>query len=269
MAREFLRIFASTNQQTGNWDTGRTLLNALEEMTPSLRPEFIGWFENELTVPYDGVEASRATWEGRATVRSDGHPPGEWHLDFCWKRKARIRSAGTLTHTRETLHTRRSYGRGYVSIEAELDLRPDWLGLFRTICGLLNPVHGALHAFTKAEVAVPMKTQIENAFRSCRHWKASWSEPEAEAIIDLHWATFLGGPFAAAVDAERIAAAGFPIEKIGDGYLLRVSERLEEVRADFAGFRARRAALKALFPVGFFLIGEGSDAAGQEPAGTR
>ncbi len=74
------------------------------------------------------------------------------------------------------------------------------------------------------------------------------------SVPNLGWANYLGGPFAGAVRPTEIAAAGYAIEKIGEGYLIQVTDRLQDVEENFSYFSERRAQLKKLFPDDFFLI---------------
>lgn len=70
---------------------------------------------------------------------------------------------------------------------------------------------------------------------------------------NIGWATFYGDEFAEEVNVERIAASGFPIEKLNTGYLVRVTENIQDVASDFSLFSTRRAELKSLFRENFFL----------------
>ncbi|MET0611997.1 MAG: hypothetical protein ABWZ39_12105 [Pseudomonas caspiana] len=57
---------------------------------------------------------------------------------------------------------------------------------------------------------------------------------------------FYGDEFAEAVDIDKIGLAGFPIEKIGNGYLVRVTENVQDGLNNFPPiFFKRRAELKA------------------------
>ncbi|MCY1385108.1 hypothetical protein D9M69_734520 [compost metagenome] len=67
---------------------------------------------------------------------------------------------------------------------------------------------------------------------------------------------FYGDEFAQEVNADQIAASGFPIEKVGNGYLVRVTNSIQDVADDFSFFSKRRAELKSLFREGLFLIND-------------
>jgi len=55
---------------------------------------------------------------------------------------------------------------------------------------------------------------------------------------------------------QKISDKGFLIEKLNDGFLIKLSDKLEDVLSDYETFSRRRDELKALFPPGAF---RGSD----------
>ena len=72
-------------------------------------------------------------------------------------------------------------------------------------------------------------------------------------IPNIGWAMFYGNEFAEKIDAEGIFRAGFPIEKMSNGYLVRVTEDIKDIARDFEFFARQRTELRSLFPSGFFL----------------
>jgi hypothetical protein len=105
-----------------------------------------------------------------------------------------------------------------------------------------------LHLFNSPELAAlkPNDSFLYGGFNASL-------EPD---VPNAAWAMAYGDEFAEKVDAERIAAAGFPIEKIGNAWLVRITENIQDVLDDFPRFSKRRAELKTLFPENFFLIKE-------------
>ena len=86
------------------------------------------------------------------------------------------------------------------------------------------------------------------------------------SVPNLGWANFFGDEFAQLVDVARLQAQGCATERIGDGYLLTVTDSLFDVHDDFAKFSARRALLKQQFAGDFFQIrDEPSQLRGQWP----
>lgn len=122
----------------------------------------------------------------------------------------------------------------------------DWYELFKTWSEIFPPQLGMLHYFTEPELG---PNEVHNSFQ-IGSFKAAL-KPE---VPDSGWAMFYGNEFAEKVDADRIANAGFLIEKIGDGYLVRVTNDIQDIAADFQLFAQRRVELKSLFPEGFFLV---------------
>lgn len=122
----------------------------------------------------------------------------------------------------------------------------DWYQLFKVWCEIFPPQLGMLHYFTESEL---LPHQVNGSFQI-----GSFNAALKPNVPNIGWAMFYGNEFAEKVDADRIASAGFPIGKMGDGYLVKVTENIREVRNNFPLFSRRRAELKKLFPEGFFLI---------------
>ncbi len=103
-----------------------------------------------------------------------------------------------------------------------------------------------LHYFTEPELG---PHELHNSFQ-IGSFKAAL-KPE---VSNAGWAMFYGNEFAEKVDAERIAKAGFLVENIGEGYLVRVTEDIQDIVRHFPLFAEKRAELKSLFPEEFFLV---------------
>ena len=73
-------------------------------------------------------------------------------------------------------------------------------------------------------------------------------------VPNIGWGMYYGREYVHEVDAGTISAAGFPVQKIGDGYLVQVTDDINDVVNDFAMFSKRRAELKSLFRDDLFLI---------------
>jgi hypothetical protein len=56
------------------------------------------------------------------------------------------------------------------------------------------------------------------------------------------------------VNEPALSAAGFPLEPLNDGWLVRVTETLGDLVDDFPAFSRRRAEMKRIFPSGTFVI---------------
>jgi hypothetical protein len=103
-----------------------------------------------------------------------------------------------------------------------------------------------LHHFSDPELG---SNEKNNSFQI-----GSFNSALKPDVPNIGWAMFFGDEFAGDVDAERIVASGFPLEKLSNGYLLRVTNELQDVVSDFPLFSKRRAELKKLFKDDFFLI---------------
>ena len=73
-----------------------------------------------------------------------------------------------------------------------------------------------------------------------------------EGLTNLGWANWFGPKLAHHVDAPALRAAGFPVDRIGAGWIVRLSERVEDVARDYARFASLRAQARALFAPDLF-----------------
>jgi len=112
----------------------------------------------------------------------------------------------------------------------------------------MTPTYGMLHYFVDAEDMPGGNGSPE------RYFTGGIIPTKDPRIPNLGWANYLGRMFAKAVNPVAIADAGFAIEKIGDGYLIQVTDRLRDVEDNYSYFSERRLELKRLFPDNFFLI---------------
>jgi len=77
---------------------------------------------------------------------------------------------------------------------------------------------------------------------------------KVEGLTTLGWATWFSPGLAQHVDEPALRAAGFPVDRIGAGWLLRLSERVEDDARDYVRFASLRAQARALFREDLFLI---------------
>ena len=263
--KQNLHITIRTCEETVSWDFGRRFLNVLMNAGDRLRPQWITTFaetnfRNRKTGFID-VDGCERFWARTGSYRMND-APREFSQDFLWRRRKAVKSDGMFTHTTRSFRNKVIPGRIYMY--GNWHRAVDWQRLFRDWCGVMNPQIGMLHVVTAPELfdieAKNVMEQTEEEERFFGGWNSfrigsfrAWDEPE---IANIGWAMFYGGEFAGEVDEEAIAGAGFPVEKIGGGYLVRVTGNFQDVVDDFPLFSERRAALKSLFRDGLFTIAE-------------
>lgn len=137
-------------------------------------------------------------------------------------------------------------------------------------CSIATPFAAVLHPLAARDSAKKNNKDVRNYTYNEDVYQQAWSRflggefycefraGELNSLVsgltNLGWASFFGGEFSKEVDESMIAAAGFPVRKIGDGYLVQVTENISDVIDNFALFSQRRAELKSLFRDGLFMI---------------
>ncbi|MNM47916.1 hypothetical protein D3C81_588910 [compost metagenome] len=168
----------------------------------------------------------------------------EFPIGLRWKRKKVAKYDAEVSHTHKNIKGEQI--NGSLSVQAQFHNKIKCLDVFRELCLAMKPNYASMHFFSENEVVGVKPGTPESYFSSGIVHRGT--------IPNVGWAVFYGDEFAEAVDADRIAAAGIPIEKIASGYLVMATENFQDVVSNFSLFSKRRAELKALFREGFFLI---------------
>ena len=105
-----------------------------------------------------------------------------------------------------------------------------------------------LHLFTDVERAT-WRTEDDSWFET-----GSFGGSAKPGIPNIGWAMAYGREYASEVDADRISAAGFPVDYVGDVVIVRITKNLSDVVYDFEHFATKRAELKQLFRPDLFWV---------------
>ena len=260
-----LHIAIRTCEETVSWEFGRRFLGVLMDAGDPLRPQRIATFaetnfRNKKTEFID-VDGCEPFWAQTASYRMND-TPHEYIGNFLWRRRKTVKSDGSFSHTTRNMYLNLLPGR--VNLDGAWHKAVGWGKLFRDWCVVMPPQIGMLHVVTapeRFELEIRDVTeQTEEEERFIGGWQdfrfGSFGALLKPEIPNIGWAMFYGGQFAGEVDEDAISGAGFPIERIGDGYLVQVTESIHDVVDDFALFSRRRAELKSLFRDGLFTIAD-------------
>lgn len=240
--KPYIQIAVRTKMETVGWDVGSQLLESLCLNGGLLAPEYISHNADKITEPFEGKSQAERLWAEKTSIRANGSL-SDFFLDFAWKRKKSVKCSGRICHMSRNI--RNQIVPADIFLNSIFSDKVDWYQLFKVWCEILPPQLGMLHYFTEPELEPHM---VNDNFQI-----GSFNAALKPDVPNAGWAMFYGDEFAEKFDAERIAKAGFPIEKIGDGYLVRVTEDIQDIVRDFQLFAQKRAELKSLFPEGFFL----------------
>ena len=243
--KAYIQLSIRTEAATESWAVGEQFIGTLEEHAGLLLPEQISHNPDKFTESYAGKVAMEKRWAAPCTLRYNGSM-SEVAEDFAWRRKTAIKSSGYVSHTRRNI--RGQIVPGGVSFTSAYGRNVDFHRLFKQWCHIFPPQIAMLHPFLPIELA---GLDRYDSFRL-----GSFNASLRPDIPEAAWAMFYGPDFYPRIDVERLLAAGFLVEKMGGGILVRITEHIDDVENDFPLFLRRRAALKDLFPADFFLAKE-------------
>lgn len=259
----------TANHEIAQWRLGKLLLKPLfanEKLFP-IKASNLGEVTSKVGVEVQDLDACGKLWATKTLNRSGGRS-WEGVSSFFWKRTKKIKSSGMVNFPFVNLKGKKVPGQ----IFFEADALPDneWLSLFKVWCETTQAYAGLMHPLVS-------KDGPEKSSRDARDYSLeesvqsqAWSrflggELRCEfragdlnslvsGFTNLGWATYFGDEYAHEVDADAISAAGFPVQEIGGGYLVQVTEDINDTINDFAMFSKRRAELKSQFRDDLFLI---------------
>ncbi|WP_107497091.1 hypothetical protein [Thalassobius sp. I31.1] len=251
------------------WEIGEELLTPLF-LTEKLKPQKVATF-GEVTAKHgfavESLVDCKPYWGTTATMRVAG-TKREIFEDFNWKRNRVAKSQGMVTFPSNNMKGTRLSGGLFFEAKFKRDI--DWIRLFKTSCQVVSSYAGVLHVVTQHDRPKRIDRTLRELTDQEEITEAAWSRfaggsffcefraGELNSLVsgltNLGWASWFGGELAKEVDEAAISDAGFPIEKVGDSYLIQVTESIDDVINDFPMFSRRRMELKSLFRNDLFLI---------------
>jgi len=242
--KSYIQISIRTKIDTSEVTLGERLIGSLLECGDYLAPEQVSHNADRITEPFSvaAQDAFQEMWASVASLRANGSL-FDFYQDFAWRRKRAVKSSGTVSHT--LINARGQLVPGNISFRAQWSRRVDWYSLFKSWCGIFPPQLAMLHLFDGPELSPERKN---NSFQI-----GSFNSALHPDIPGIAWAMFYGNEFADEVDLRSLVNAGFQVDGMGGGHLVRVTEDIGDVSRNFGAFFARRAQLRKLFREGFFL----------------
>lgn len=236
-----------TNRDMSGWSFGRRYLTMLTGFGDELTPQVFDQCE-PIRRPFEGVEACAPFWAETVEQRHQGV---QWEnkRGFFWRRRKRIRSLGWVTHTSRGGPRNEIIPGDIMTVFAPEDT-VDWRQLFRRHIELCEPIFASLHFVTAPERAIAELDGVHVNFE----FGAYGHQLSKGTIPQLAWATFFGDAFASIANPDALAAAGFEIERLANGWLLWLMPKIDDVQRDYATFLERRGRARTHFPPKLFLM---------------
>ncbi len=242
--KKYIQISIRTKVETREWHFGSQFLDSFAD-DPKLAPEYISHNADKVHEPFLSKTDCKDVWADKAVIRAGGSA-FDFYQDFAWRRKSAIKCTGCVSH--KLTNNRGQLVPGSISLNADWNKSCEWYELYRQWCDLSTPQLGMLHLFTDSE--------LDQSNKNKSFQVGSFKALLSPLISELGWAMFFGNEFAEKIEPGLIAAAGFPLEKIGSGYLVRVTEKITDVLNDYAFFAKRRSELKLMLDSKMFLSEE-------------
>lgn len=249
--RPYILISIIPSAETNHWSSGAALLNALVRTDHRLMPEKLGNTE-PLSVSVGSVAECEPYWavpDGEAGTVLEGNAQS-----FMWKRGRPLRSSGHVIHKYRNI-----YGAehpGWIIFKSEIDRKIGWYELFRSLCVAFEPIYATLHDVAVVEQNSSGYTEEERySYGFNDHVMGlPYASLEKGGLANISWANYFGPELKCEARQEEIQNAQFPVEHIGDGIMIRVTENLLDIEDDFPEFSRRRSQLRKLFREGVFRI---------------
>lgn len=241
--KKYIKINIRTKAETINLCVGEAIVDALHEYQGSLAPEQISHNPDKFGEPFLGKKSVENFWATPVTLNYGG---GTFEVadTFAWRRKKTIKSFGDITHTKRNVKSQ--VVPGEISFTSDYTSKVNFYELFRSWCCILPPQIGMLHLFVEEELKELGKY---DSFRL-----GSFNASLNPEICGIGWAMYYGPDFCKDIDIQKLEAAGFFVEKIGDGFIVRVTQNISDVNDSFAIFSGRREEMRKLFPKNFFKV---------------
>lgn len=247
-----LKLQYVTRKDTTTPEFCRAFLDVLINRHPPLAPEIYDTSpEHGCRKPFVSVEDALPSWAWRGVMTEANKGVVTRHIPFVQqnylKRKNGVKYYATVNHTDRT--TDGDLIHGLFSFYVTAERKMDWLGVFRDLTRIIEPVLGRMHIFLGPEAKGFAFDSPQMLFL------AGPGEPEMnEGLTNLGGANVFSEEYAPEVDETRLLDHGFAVETVGAGKLFHVTDTLFDVVDDLPKFSRRRAELKSLFRPGMFQI---------------
>jgi len=235
-----------TRAETSDWAYGKRFLQSLYQWGDLLVPERMSHnydnFSDREAEPFAEIGEAEKKWAVDRSRSYDGIFVKNYEY-FAWRRKKNLKCLGWIVH--KFVNAKGNLTPGCIDFTSDYSKKVDWLSLFREWCEIFPVQLGLLHYYREAK---PYFRGPDSDYEEPDIRLGAKIKPDVD---NAGWAMYYGDEFTEKVDAAKISAAGFPVEKIGNGYLVRITENIEDVN-DIAAFTKRREEHRKLFPEGFF-----------------
>ena len=232
-----------TFKPTTDWEVGRSVLEFITAFDKRLVPQVINRSYNSAYTDFASVAACESFWasltvsKGLDKTNPDFYYYSENHTNFYFKRRKVVKSSFEFRHT---LRNRKgNLNAGILRYSAHYHKAIDWNALFLGLCDILESHDAMMHYFGGDEPRWRLQRSVE--YPELAHHTIFPVRPEKKQMQDSCFYIEDG-------DVQRISDAGHFIEKMHGGYLIKVTDKVEDMISDYKTFANSRRDIKSLFP---------------------
>jgi len=196
---------------------GQKLLTLMFEKYSNLAPEY-ACFYGPCNKPIPTVDAAMKYW----VDDYDAH-------HFTSRRRSSVK--GRFGVGRDMQNA------GWMNLSYSWNKKINWYEFFLALQECIDSYFGYVHFYDSQEKDIGFFASFE--IRDL-------------GIPDLGWGTFFGKRYLDRLPLDDLKQNGFTLTPQGDGYLLTMTDKIDDVVKDYGTFEAKRELAKSLFPEGFF-----------------
>jgi len=249
MARPNVLISIEATKETEVRSYGAQFMQSLLDEDPRLVPELVSTSERFRDPFVDLDTFVKDWWAIPIKTYVDDRLVGQRFGGPHWKRRSALANRGMVAHGLTNLKGQRTPSTLW--FQSRWDRSVDFFHLFEAWVEQANPDIGMLHVFGNAELVEP-RSNAATSFSV-----GSFGGKAKPGLPNMGWAMAYGTGFAHEVNFVGIENAKFPIHRVNDVVVVRITENLADVVENFHFFLKRRAELKQFFRSDLFWIREG------------
>ncbi len=243
-----IEIWIVSTVDTSPWPVGEALLTEFCAHDESIRPDRLAHdFSARFTKggePFSSVEACEKLWAMQAETLTESKTgemehTGFFFLPFEWMRKKQLKSEGKISHFGGKHGVPRS---GILRFDSAWSAKVEWFQLFLNWSKTLAPSEAYLHLnrIKKEEAAIPRRFDL---------WDGRRVEPK---LNHVGWATYFSSELGSPAEISRMLGDDFPVDDVGPGAIVRVTENIADVQKNFEKFHERREEMIRRLPEDWF-----------------
>ncbi len=232
-----------TFKPTTDWEVGRSILEFITAFDKRLSPQVINRSYSNQYTDFVSIAACEPFWASPTVSRGsdkrnkDFYYYSEGHTNFIFKRRKVVKSSFEFRHT---LRNRKgNLNPGILTFSAHYHKAIDWNALFLGLCDILESHDAMMHYFGGDEPRWRLRRSVE--YPDLAHHTIFPVKPEKTQMQDACF-------YIRDEDVQRLSDAGYYVEKRHGAYLIKVTEKVENMISDYEAFDKRRTDIKSLFP---------------------